>query len=389
MMTTTASPHVGLALLTLFPGRVGGTETYVRNLLDEFVRGHGPDRVTVLANRHVEAAYRDRVGGPVDMQRVRSYRSGDGYVTRSLAMAGAALAPRAAARDVPGGLDVLHHAVTVPIPRLKDVPTVVTIHEIQQHDRPGEVGRAERLYRRWAYDGSARRADATIATTDYLKGRLVDHLGLDPDRVAVVPFGIDLERYTETPSESDERVRAQLGVGGRYVLYPANAWPHKNHQRLLEAFAHVSDDELVLVLAGQPYGRLAELEETARRLGIADRVRQVGHVQLDDLPALIRGAEALVFPSLYEGFGLPPLEAMACGCPVASSLRHSLAEVCGDAVLELDPEDPVQMAGAIDAVVGDGDLREQLVARGLAHAAGFSWRRAAERHAEVYRRVAA
>jgi glycosyltransferase involved in cell wall biosynthesis len=321
------------------------------------------------------------------MHRVRSYRAGDGQPTRALAMGAAALMPRAAARDVPAGLDVLHHPVTVPIPRVKDMPTVVTIHEIQQHDRPGAVSVPERLYRRWAYDGSARRADLTIAITEHLKGRLVDRLGLDPGRVEVVHLGVDLERFTAVGDERDERVRAGLGVGRRYIVYPANAWPHKNHPRLIEAFARVADDDLELVLAGQPYGRLAELGALAQRLGVGDRVRHVGHVAQDDLPALYRGAEAMVFPSLYEGFGLPPLEAMACGCPVASSLHHSLAEVCGDAALELDPDDPVSIAGAIEALTSDRDLRERLVAAGLDRAARFSWRHAAARHRDVYARA--
>jgi glycosyltransferase involved in cell wall biosynthesis len=383
----TASVHVGLGLLTLFPDRVGGSETYVRNLLDQFVRGNGPERVTVLANRHVQAAYRDRVGGPVELHGVRSYRSGTGTASRALAMAYAAALPRRAARGVPAGLDVLHLPVTVPIPRL-DVPTVVTLHELQQHDRPDEVGRAERLYRRWAYDGSARRADVTIAITHYLKDRLVEHLGLDADRVEVVHLGVDLERFDPAAGERDAEVRAGLGLERRYVFYPANAWPHKNHTRLIEAFARVGDHELELVLAGQPYGRLPELQGLARRAGVGDRVRHVGHLSRDDLPAVYRGAQATVFPSLYEGFGLPPLEAMACGCPVASSLRHSLAEVCGAAALELDPEDPSSIAGAIEAVTSDHALRRRLVARGPDHAGGFSWRRAADRHTEVYRRAA-
>jgi glycosyltransferase involved in cell wall biosynthesis len=383
-----ASLHVGFGLLTLFPERVGGTETYVRNLLAEFVSGHGPERVTVLANRHVEVAYRERVGGPVHMHRVRSYRAGDSQATRALAMTGAALAPAAAARDVPSGLDVLHHAVTVPIPRVKDVPTVVTIHEIQQHDRRAETGRAERLYRRWAYDGSARRADVTIAITHHLKDRLVEHLGIDPGRVEVVHYGVDLDRYTAAAGAADERVRAELGLTGRYLLYPANVWPHKNHRRLLEAFARVRDDELELILAGQTYGRLAELERAAAELGVAGRVRHVGFIRPEQLPAAYRGAVAMLFPSLYEGFGAPPLEAMACGCPVASSLRHSLAEVCGDAALELDPDDPTAMAAAIEAIGSDAQLRERLVARGAERVKAFSWRRAAERHVEVYRRAA-
>ena len=160
-------------------------------------------------------------------------------------------------------------------------------------------------------------------------------------------------------------------------------WPHKNHGRLLDAFASVGDNDLWLVLTGQTYGHERLLAGRGR-----ERVRHLGHVPASDLAGLYRGAAAVVFPSLFEGFGLPPLEAMACAVPVAASGRGSLAEVCGDAALLFDPEDPDAMADAIRRVTSDETLRARLRAAGPARAARYTWAAAARRHVEAYALVA-
>jgi glycosyltransferase involved in cell wall biosynthesis len=154
-------------------------------------------------------------------------------------------------------------------------------------------------------------------------------------------------------------------------------WPHKNHERLLAAFARVPDSDLRLVLTGQTYGR-------ERLLAGHERVLHLGHVAHGDMPALYRGALAVVFPSLFEGFGLPPLEAMACGTPVAASDRGAVAEVCGDAALAFEPEDVEEIAAAIEHVTQDEQLRARLRAAGIARAAGFTWERTAAAHLRAY-----
>ncbi|MGI8659436.1 MAG: glycosyltransferase family 4 protein [Thermoleophilaceae bacterium] len=379
--------HVGFALLTLFPGRMGGSESTVRGLLAEFARGHGPDRLTMLANRHVSAGYGDFARGPVELHEVRGYRPGDGTATRTLAMAGAALAPRLAARDIPSDLDIVHHPLTVPLPRPRGVPLVTTVHDLQHHELPQLFSRAERLWRRWAYDGAARRAEAVITPSNHSRERLVELLGLDPSRVEVVPWGIDHSRFGSHGGEADERLAPRLPE--RFVVYPANMWPHKNHSRLVEALARVEQDDLHLVLTGQGYAQESQLLAQAARLGVERRVRHLGYLPSDLLPALYRAAEAVVFPSLYEGFGSPPLEAMACGCPVASSQTGALGETAGPATLGLDPRSPESIAHAIDRVTRESELRERLRDRGLRHAATFTWQACAQRHDEVYARVGA
>ncbi|MEA2367100.1 MAG: hypothetical protein QOI32_2612 [Thermoleophilaceae bacterium] len=377
--------RLGYSLLTLFPGRVGGSETYVRGLIGAYADGHGPDDVTVLANRHVAPVYAGFERGPVRLHEVRSYRPGDGTLTRAAAMLGAWALPRRVARDVPSGLDLLHYPVTIPIPAPRG-PHVVTVHDLQHHDLPEFFSRAERSYRALAYDRAARRATAVMTPSEATRDRLV-RSGVDPARVHVIPYGVDHERFQPEPRPDEEALLVGLGLPERFVFYPANLWPHKNHERLLDAFARVGDPSLELVLSGQNYGRLDELRARTRALGIDARVHHLGHVSPGAMAALYRRALALVFPSLYEGFGSPPLEAMACGCPVAASRSGSLGEVCGDAALPLDPHDADSIAGALNRLAEDAALREDLRARGLQRASGFSWPLAAERHVALYERV--
>jgi glycosyltransferase involved in cell wall biosynthesis len=348
--------HVALCLLTLFPGRVGGSETNVKGLLGAFAAGHGPDRLTVLGNRHMGAEY---AGWPV--RHVPAYRPGDSDLTRFVAMNAGRVRPRLDGRE----FDVVHYPVTVPVPRVDGAPRVVTLLDVQHHELPEMFSRGERWLRSWAYDGAARDADRVITISEHAKAGIVERLGVPADRVDVIGLAVDHDRYTP-----DGPVRDDLGD---YVLYPANLWPHKNHDRLLAAWREV--DDLTLVLTGQTFGRHVDQRG----------VRALGHVAHDELPALYRGARALVFPSLFEGFGVPVLEAMACGTPVASSDRGSLAEVAGGAAVLFDPEDTAAIVPAVRAAIAD----ERLRAGGLARAACFTWERAAEAHLETYRRVAA
>ena len=379
--------HVGFSLLTLFPGRVGGSESNVRGLLGQFADGNGPERVTVLANRHVMAAYGPYARGPVSLHEVHSYRPGDGNLTRLLAMTAAGLLPRIAARDVPRDLDVLHHPVTVPVPQLVDVPSVTTLLDLQHHELPESFPPAERLFRRWAYDGAGRRADLVVTISEHARAQIAAMEGIGPDRVESVPLGVDTGRFNQSPTEGDRALAARLPA--RFVVYPANLWPHKNHARLVEALAHVPDRDLHLVLSGQTYGRLDALLGHARRAGVADRITHAGYLQPEEMPALLRTARALVFPSLFEGFGLPPLEAMACGCPVACSSTGSLPEVVDEAGLLFDPRAPGEIAGTIDSVTSDDAVRARLIASGLERARHFTWAAAARRHVALYRRAAA
>lgn len=378
--------HVGVALLTLFPGRVGGSETYVRGLLREYGLGRGPEQVTVLANRHVMAAHGAWQRGPVKLLQVRSYRAGNTNPTRLLAMAAAGIAPARVAREVPREVEVMHYPVTVRIPRAR-VPSVVTLLDVQHHELPEFFSRAERVFRARAYDAAAREADVVVTISEYAKTSIAEHVGVDPAGIEVIPLGIDHDHFRPDGID-DQRLLSPLRLPERFLIYPANLWPHKNHGRLLQAFARAAcADSVSLVLTGQAYGRELVVLDQASALGIADRVRHLGHVPSTTMPALYRRAAGMVFPSLYEGFGSPPLEAMACGCPVAASSAGALTEVCADAALLFDPREVDDIAAAIDRLIGDGALRHRLRERGTVRAGSFTWSDAARRHLGVYRRA--
>jgi glycosyltransferase involved in cell wall biosynthesis len=351
--------RVGLCLLTLVPGGVGGSETYVRALTKALEPGDGVEYRVVVSRLAPDA------GNGLPTVVAPEYRASATTPGRVRAMALAALRPRRLRKRL-AGVDVVHFPLTVPVPPVRDRPVALTLHDVQHLDLPELFPRGERTFRRLAYDGSARRADAVVVVSEFVRGRAVERLGLEPGRVHAIPLGVDTERF-------------RPGDGRRepFLLYPARAWPHKNHERLLEALALLrrSRPELRLVLTGGGH------EATPRPPG----VELGGSLSLDELAALYRRAACLVFPSLYEGFGLPPLEAMASGCPVAASDLPAIREVCGDAAVLFDPEDAEAIAAGVEQALARS---EELSARGPARAALFTWAACAERHEQVYRSLA-
>jgi glycosyltransferase involved in cell wall biosynthesis len=248
------------------------------------------------------------------------------------------------------------------------VPFVLTVFDLIHLEIPEESGAAKRLYYRLHVKPAVRRARAVLTGSEYSRARIAEWSGVDAKRVVVIrgaagdEFRPDGELYEP---------------GYPYLLYVGNHKPHKNLGRLIRALAHLRDgSSLRLLLVGPAEPELVAL---ARTVGVADRLVFLGDVPDERLPALYRGAVAFVFPSLHEGFGLPPLEAMACGTPVVSSLATSLAEVVGDAAEAVDPLDVDSIAAGIDRVIGDEQLRRELRARGLARAARFSWDETAQR----------
>jgi glycosyltransferase involved in cell wall biosynthesis len=202
-----------------------------------------------------------------------------------------------------------------------------------------------------------------IVISEWVKERVVERLGLPPDRIHPIHLGVDHERFSPDTTVAREP----------FLVYPARPWPHKNHARLLEGFSLLRRErpELRLVLTG--VGHDPD--------GVPEGVDVLGGVSAGELVSLYRRAAALVFPSLYEGFGLPPVEAMACGCPVAASSAGSLPEVVGDAAVLFDPLDPAAIAAGMAEAL---DRAAELGERGLVRAAAFTWAATARAHDVVY-----
>jgi glycosyltransferase involved in cell wall biosynthesis len=379
--------RVGYSLATLATGYVGGSETYARGVLDGLcAREPGELSLRVIANRTAAAVYRPRIAGRGELVEVPGRFRG-GTVERAAAMAAMRLDARRLAARVARDLDLVHYAVTIPLPHVDGVPTVLTMQDMQHREHPEWFSRAELLFRRLAYDGAAQHATRVVTATRHARDQIVEHLRIPAERIDVIGHGIDHGRFAPGPEPGDAARLGPLSLAERFAFYPANMWPHKNHERLIEALAATEDRGLHLVLTGQGYGHLETLLERARALGVRERVHHLGHVPADVLPALYRAARALIFPSLFEGFGIPIVEAMACGCPVAASDRSALPEVVGDAGVLFDATDAGQIAAALDHLSRDGEDRDALIAAGLARAAQFTWERCADEHVRTYRRA--
>ena len=286
-----------------------------------------------------------------------------------------------------GGLDVFH-GLDARLPECRGPATIVTFHAllafVSEEFCPESFRRKKRA--RDAYLVEC--ADHIIAVSESIKNDLIKYLGARESKLTVVHEGVTPD-FHHRPAEEQRAVRARYDLKRDFVLFVGAISRRKNVATLLRAFAAVArKTDLDLVLVGRPSfgyeGEMAPLQE----LNIADRVRHIGF-QSEDLPALYSAATVFAFPSLYEGFGLPLLEAMACGTPVVASKTSSIPEVVGQAGLLVPPTDHEQLAEAIIRVVEDRALRERLSRAGLERAREFTWERAARQTLEVYRHLAA
>src|SRR5262249_36382261 len=348
---------VGISMLTLVPGIVGGSETYARELCKALAR------VGRLEYRAFVPTIAEDAGGPLPATVVPEYRASRSTQGRMAAMASAALAP-GRIRGRFDGLDAIHFPLSVMLPPVDTPPAATTVLDVQHEVFPEFFSRAELAYRRRVYGWTVRKSRIVITISEHAREALIERVHLEPARVRAIYLAVDHERCTP-----DGRPREP------FLLYPANAWPHKNHARLFEAFEAVNRErpDLRLTLTGAGHDRLS----------LPPGVETRGHVSLDELVDLYRSAAALVFPSLYEGFGIPCVEAMACGCPVAASNVASIPEVCGDAAVYFDPLDPESIADSIRRVL------DSPPAGGIEQAARYTWERCAREHDEVYEELAA
>lgn len=268
---------------------------------------------------------------------------------------------------------------------------VVTVHDVFAWSLPGYSSRIDTLiYKQWLPRILPRRADAVVTDSEHSGQEIEKYLNVPTAKVNVIPIGVD-QRFCVQPTGAVQALlHDKFDLKTSYLLYVGAITQRKNIVRSIEAFAQIAPQfpDLRFVIVGPGSWLQTPIEATVQRLSIEDKIIMTGRVADEDLPALYAGASAFVFPSLYEGFGLPVLEAMACGTPVVTSNVSSLPEVAGDAALMVDPHDVDALAEAMQRLLTDGELQQDLRQKGLERAATFTWERTARETLQLYRDVA-
>ena len=286
-------------------------------------------------------------------------------------------------------LDLLHAPVNVG-PLLSPCPQIVTLHDLSFYLYPEMFSPAKRLYQQRLSRHSLRHAAGIIAVSESTRQDAVRLLGLPQDDITVVRNGVGAEMRPRRGDPALDALRKRYSLPERFVLSLSTLEPRKNLTLLVEAFADLAARHQVdhaLVIAGGQGWFYETIYAAVDRLSLRDRVIFPGYVPEHDKSLWYSAADLFVYPSLYEGFGLPPLEAMACGTPVIVANTSSLPEVVGDAGVYVDPYDAEGLAGAMAALLRDPERRHTLAIAGLAQAARFSWATTAKGTAQVYRRI--
>ncbi len=350
---------VAAPMLTAVPAGMGGTETYAQYLFRHLASDPQIDLRAIAPRSYVGHRFdipthisKTVPGTPSILGRLSSLIIG-------------CFDPLS--RRVIAGSDIVHYPFTVPAPLPGSAFYIQTLHDVQHLDLPENFSRAERLYRKATYDFAGRMADAIVTDSEFSRDRIIANLGVPQEKVHSIHLGVDTTDFSFYGGERE-----------RILLYPARSWRHKNHARLFEALPLIRNDfpDFRLVLTG------GDPDPTWRTIR---GVEVLGHVSREELCRLYRRAACLVYPSLYEGFGLPPLEAMASGCPTAVARSGSLPEVCADAAEYFDPTSPADIARSIKRVL---QTPSRLIRRGLARANEFGWEKAASSHIQLYCQVA-
>ena len=371
--------HIGIDAHAI-GAQQGGNETYIRNLIRALAALDADNRYTIyLANAQAAAEWQN------------------GFVAQHPNFSVRLLPPPTPLVRVPVFLtyelrrrpvDVLHVQYTAP--PFCNAPVVATIHDLAFEHLPETFTRRGSLQLKLTVRRTARRAARIATVSEYSRQDLLRTYRLAPEKVVTTYNGIE-PHFTAQPRAADEaaQVRQRFGIARGFLLAVGSLQPRKNLERLIRTYARLRREQPgfapQLVIVGRKLWLAESIFAEVSRQPWASDVILTGYVSDDDLPALYRTASAFVYPSLFEGFGLPPLEAMACGTPVITSNISSLPEVAGSAALLVDPLNEQELAAALQRILNDQPLRARLRAEGVRQAAKFTWRDAAEKTLQLYR----
>jgi glycosyltransferase involved in cell wall biosynthesis len=358
---------------------LGGNESYATNLIEALAEIDHTNRYTLYVTRREAVA---RFSNRWPNFAVRSTLPHTPLIRIPLTLS-------AELRRNP--VDILHVQFTSP--PFSPCPVVVSIHDLSFEHLPQTFKWRSRKQLRITVRRSAREAAQVIALSEYARADIVATYHVSPEKVKAIPLAASAHFRPVKNEEELQRVRQTYGIEGEYILSVGAIQPRKNLSRLVAAYASLRwvKPEVKLpklVLAGKCAWLYDETLRTIKELAVSDVVILTGYVPENDLPALYSGALCFVYPSYFEGFGLPPLEAMKCGTPVIVGDRTSLPEVVGDAGLLVDPFDAGALAKAIERVISDSNLRAELSVKGLARAKLFDWRETARQTLAVYEKAA-
>ena len=291
---------------------------------------------------------------------------------------------------VTGSFDVLHGPAYELLHHRKG-RSVVTIHDLTFHLHPEWLGAGWRDHFIQDCRSAVSRADLIITVSNYIKGEVIEHLKVPPEKIITVPHGIEPRFTPDCPEKDRDLLAVRYGLSSPYLLSVATREPKKNLPRLLRAYRLLAErlsSPPRLVLVGKRGWETRDLRDEIGGEGSGNHVVSLGYVPYEDLPRLYRHAELFLFPSLYEGFGMPLLEAMASGCPVLAARAAAIPEVAGDSAVLVDPYDPEAMATEMEDLITDEERRNDLSERGIHRAGAFTWEETARRTLAAYKKIA-
>ena len=381
---------IGINLLPLRPGKNGGMEVYLRNLLDHLFRID-----TVNQYYLITASYNDNsLNYPVPNCTKIPFHEGLIKKIDTTRFLNNIFRKRAESYN---SLEDIINEYQFDIwfcpflsldPRPLKIPGIVTIPDIQHEYYPEYFSREELALRNGYIRPSCEMATEIITISEFSKKSFIEKLGINPDKIAVIYLAAG-DNFTCTPGKTND-ITTKYTLPDNYFLFPANAWPHKNHQTLIIAFnlfRKIYGDSVHLVLTGSDLRNCMEIRDLISLYRLDNLIHILDYVDKDDLPGLYKNAKALVFPSLFEGFGIPLLEAMTTGCPIIASNSTSIPEVAGDAAYLFDPKNPQNICDAMHRIIDDDTLRENLIRNGKNRVTQFSYEKVARMHFDLFTSV--
>lgn len=380
---------IGLNAIGFNPGRIGGLETYFRQLLHHLQLEDKENDYTITCKNSPFGEF--RLFNPrFSVKKFGFERPSLGWLLRGTLFE---LTHIDIIKQYMNRLpvDLIHHPFTVLEPLELNIPSVLTFADMQHEFFPEFFSRRELRYRDYAYKASVHKARQIIVHSQFTKDCLIEKYGIKDEKIDVITHGYDNNFRPVEDCSILEFIKEKYKLPDSFIYYPAALWPHKNHRALLDAICLVRNKHghnVNLILSGMSTGRAAELRNEIQQRGLEEAVSVLGYIPYDDLPYLYNLATMMIFPSLFEGFGIPLIEAMACGCPVVCSNTTSLPEVVGTQVaLLFDPHSIEEMSSAIIKVLEDVKLREMMRLAGLKRAEKFDWHETARKTRAVYEKT--